>query len=320
MDFPFLLPLLRTPQANLEALVFTTPRTQGTPRGYAVFPLSDNHYKSLRVLSVHNTAIPWAPSTISRLRYLSLRFCAITGQPLPRDRFLEVLESCHDLEKLCLLSNFVSSATSSQSDISSRTVDLCHLRELALEDHPQITSWLLTCLKIPRCDRLELTGSAPASDQDTGSADGVFAHYFPRRTADRPALLSSPYLTYGEFTLDHFHGVDIVLRRSSHSPPTVILHFPSWNLDRLAPGEPGSAPPAPSPVDRALMDYMELFARCPLTTLIVTYEPPHTPSCAVFAQLLSAFPQLAIRFTHSLALFASPALTPHPLTTSVTTL
>ncbi|KAI0824417.1 hypothetical protein BC628DRAFT_436637 [Trametes gibbosa] len=285
VDFPFLLPLLRMPQENLEELVFLNSHGGRRPRRgreYAV-PVSDTHFRALQIVSLHSIAIPWTTSSISRLRCLTLRLCTITGPPISREAFLEVLKECHHLERLKLLDNFVSSAIDFQSDVSQRTAILPHLRELAIEDQPRVTSWLLSCLNTPRCERLHVVGNASPEDEHAG--DGLFTLYVPPDVADRPAIFVSPCFTQGSINLYDFTNISV---SDPSGKPTIRLDMqPVGVLMFMGQSDWNAC------ADRVWTDYVKLFAGAPLTELKVRYAcVPAAPSRAAWVRLLSAFTHL----------------------------
>lgn len=282
IELPWFLRLLRTPMANLYELAMPHPYLNSrTRRGYAVFPLSDQHLPALRVLCLPRTAIGWTPATISRLQRLVLQYCTVKDSPLSGRRFLDVLESCKDLQELQLLDGFISSALNDpSSNGSQRRIILPRLCKLVLDDEPPATAWFLSFVQLPACTSLHVTGYLSAT---TPTCDMLFTSLVPQDSTGHHAIQMPLSGTRGRIQYDEL-GFQIQL---SSEQAKLIIKLSTYG------GSDGVAWDAD--FARGITEFAHLFAGHPLAELsVVVAHLGAATTPEVWTRLLFAFPELCV--------------------------
>ncbi|OJT04012.1 hypothetical protein TRAPUB_5341 [Trametes pubescens] len=303
IELLWFLRLLRTPMANLHELAMPHPYLNSrTRRGYAVFPLSDQHLPALRVLCLSRTAIPWTPATISRLQRLVLQYCDVKGSPLSDHRFLHVLETCEGLQELQLLNGFISLATEVPlSGGSKHRINLPRLRKLVLDDEPPATAWFLSFVQLPACASLHVTAYLTAATAPT--VYELFASLVPRNPTGQHAIQMPLLGTRGRIQYDElgFHievsseEAKLILKLSSHDGPDGL----AWNADFA----------------RGITEFSHLFAGHPLEELtigVAHFGAATSPK--IWGRLLFAFPELRVLEVHAAIYDSHSAPLLHALT------
>lgn len=282
IELPWFLRLLRTPMTNLYELAMPHPYLNSrTRRGYAVFPLSDQHLPALRVLCLPRTAIAWTPATIARLQRLVLQYCTVKDSPLSGRRFLDVLESCKDLQELQLLDGFISSAVGDpSSDRSQRCIILPSLRQLVLDDEPLATAWFLSFVQLPACTSLHVTGYLSAT---TPTCDRLFTSLVPQDSTGHHTIQMPLSGTRGRIQYDELgfqihlssENAQLIIKLSTYSGSDGV----AWDADFA----------------RGIAEFSHLFAGQPLTELTVNVAHLGADtSPEVWSRLLFAFPELRV--------------------------
>ncbi|KAI0358263.1 hypothetical protein OH77DRAFT_1435406 [Trametes cingulata] len=196
---PFL-PLFKQMMPLLEDFLLSRYFTSVEDRGYRILvsPTAD-HFPSLRRLTLACVTLPWSSTTLSRLTRLRLRLSLVQGAPVRQSQFLDVLQSCSELEDLELSDNFISSALDRYTPTSAtgggQIVELPKLRKLKVEDTPPVIRWFLGATRIHEHCSIEARGCLP---RETGpeSMQGIFSSMDPT-IGNAPGELRVPTPRHG---------------------------------------------------------------------------------------------------------------------------